>query len=41
MYPALVRLLMPGAYRIHNYSFTTTVAFSNKDRYVSYRLDYQ
>src|SRR3954470_22079735 len=37
MYPALVRLLMPGAYRIRNYSFTTTVAFTNKDRYVSYR----
>ena len=37
MFPALVRLVMPGAYRIRNYSFRTTVAFTNKDKYVSYR----
>jgi aerobic carbon-monoxide dehydrogenase large subunit len=37
MFPALVRLVLPGAYRIRHYSFESVVAFSNKDRYGSYR----
>jgi aerobic carbon-monoxide dehydrogenase large subunit len=37
MYPALVRLVLPGAYRIRDYSFESVVAFTNKDRYGSYR----
>jgi carbon-monoxide dehydrogenase large subunit len=37
MFPALVRLVLPGAYRIHDYSFESVVAFTNKDRYGSYR----
>jgi carbon-monoxide dehydrogenase large subunit len=37
MFPSLVRLLLPGAYRIRDYSFESVVAFTNKDRYVSYR----
>ncbi len=37
MFPSLVRLLLPGAYRIRHYSFESVVAFTNKDRYVSYR----
>ncbi len=37
MFPALVRLVLPGAYRIRDYSFESVVAFTNKDRYGSYR----
>jgi carbon-monoxide dehydrogenase large subunit len=37
MFPSLVRLLLPGAYRIRDYSFESVVAFTNKDHYVSYR----
>lgn len=37
MFPSLVRLLFPGPYRIDNYRFESTVAFTNKDRYVAYR----
>jgi carbon-monoxide dehydrogenase large subunit len=37
MYPSLVRLVLPGPYRIRDYEFTSNVVFTNKDRYVSYR----
>jgi carbon-monoxide dehydrogenase large subunit len=37
MFPILVRLLMPNAYKIDNYSFTSKVLFTNKDKYQSYR----
>jgi len=37
MFPILVRLLMPNCYRIDNYSFSSKVLFTNKDKYQSYR----
>ncbi len=37
MFPILVRLLMPNAYKVDNYSFTSKVLFTNKDKYQSYR----
>jgi carbon-monoxide dehydrogenase large subunit len=37
MFPTLVRLLLPGPYRIANYAFDSRVVFTNKDKYVSYR----
>ncbi|HEY2302473.1 MAG TPA: xanthine dehydrogenase family protein molybdopterin-binding subunit [Acidimicrobiales bacterium] len=37
MFPILVRLLMPNAYKIDNYVFSSKVLFTNKDKYQSYR----
>ena len=37
LYPDMVRVLLPNAYRIPVYRFVGRVAFTNKDHYVSYR----
>jgi carbon-monoxide dehydrogenase large subunit len=37
LYPDMVRVLLPNAYRVPAYRFVGRVAFTNKDHYVSYR----
>jgi carbon-monoxide dehydrogenase large subunit len=37
LFPTLIRLILPSAYRIHNYAFESKVLFTNKDKYQSYR----
>jgi carbon-monoxide dehydrogenase large subunit len=37
IFPTIVRVLLPGAYRLKDYSFRTTVVASNKATYMAFR----
>jgi carbon-monoxide dehydrogenase large subunit len=37
IFPTIVRVLLPGAYRLRDYSFRTTVVASNKATYMAFR----
>ncbi len=37
MFPTMVRVMLPNAYRIRDYDFHGVAVFTNKDKYVSYR----